>query len=183
MRASDADRENIVASLREHTVAGRLDQQEFEERMRAAYAAKTYGDLAHLTRDLPVDLAQSAGGAPGAGPIDLTQYNETPVRANLMRQGPVTGFGGAFVVNVVIWGIVSAAHGGPVYFWPMWLLIPLALSVLRGMRGHDHGDRHAERHRVRAELHRQRHELRGQLRDSHRALRDDIRRQRRGEPY
>ena len=58
MRAGDADRERLVEQLREHHAAGRLTLDEFDERMTKAYAAKTYGELRTLTRDLPVDLAQ-----------------------------------------------------------------------------------------------------------------------------
>ena len=78
MRASDADRERIVEQLRKHTADGRLTMDEFEERMAAAYEAKTYGALSELTRDLPVDLSSPgrAGGRSGAGsssapPVDL----------------------------------------------------------------------------------------------------------------
>lgn len=58
MRAGDADRERLVEQLREHHAAGRLTLDEFDERMTKAYAAKTYGELRTLTRDLPVDLAE-----------------------------------------------------------------------------------------------------------------------------
>ncbi|MEZ0114366.1 hypothetical protein ABH920_008400 [Catenulispora sp. EB89] len=58
MRAGDADREQLVEQLREHHAAGRLTLDEFDERMTKAYAAKTYGELRTLTRDLPVDLSQ-----------------------------------------------------------------------------------------------------------------------------
>ena len=58
MRAGDADREHLVEQLREHHAAGRLTLDEFDERMTKAYAAKTYGELRTLTRDLPVDLSQ-----------------------------------------------------------------------------------------------------------------------------
>ena len=58
MRAGDADRERLVEQLREHHAAGRLTLDEFDERMQKAYAAKTYGELRTLTRDLPVDLAE-----------------------------------------------------------------------------------------------------------------------------
>ena len=58
MRAGDADRERLVEQLREHHAAGRLTLDEFDERMTKAYAAKTYGELRTLTRDLPVDLSQ-----------------------------------------------------------------------------------------------------------------------------
>jgi len=69
VRASDADRERIVEQLRQHTADGRLTMDEFEERMTAAYAAKTYRELAELTRDLPVDLGARSGGT-AAGPTD-----------------------------------------------------------------------------------------------------------------
>lgn len=68
LRASDADRERIVEELRRHTADGRLTMEEFEERMAAAYSAKTYGELAGLTRDLPVDLGARAGAAGTAAP-------------------------------------------------------------------------------------------------------------------
>jgi hypothetical protein len=52
-RASDADREAVVERLRSAAEEGRLDLAEFEERMASAYQAKTYGELAPLTADLP----------------------------------------------------------------------------------------------------------------------------------
>src|SRR5690606_19873432 len=52
-RASDADRERVVDLLRDAASDGRLDLDEFEERMTAAYRARTYGELDPLTKDLP----------------------------------------------------------------------------------------------------------------------------------
>jgi hypothetical protein len=66
LRASDADRDRIVEQLRQHTAEGRLTMDEFEQRMSAAYAAKTYGELAELTRDLPVDLGARGRTQQGA---------------------------------------------------------------------------------------------------------------------
>ncbi|MFD9906741.1 DUF1707 domain-containing protein [Streptomyces sp. NPDC059063] len=54
LRASDADRERVAEVLREAMAEGRLDMDEFNERLDAAYQARTYGDLAPLTQDLPV---------------------------------------------------------------------------------------------------------------------------------
>ncbi|MFE5819310.1 DUF1707 domain-containing protein [Streptomyces sp. NPDC056479] len=54
LRASDADRERVTEVLREALAEGRLDMDEFEERLDATYKARTYGDLAPITRDLPV---------------------------------------------------------------------------------------------------------------------------------
>jgi hypothetical protein len=53
MRISDAERDNVASILREAAGDGRLDLQELDERLDAVYAARTYGDLEPITRDLP----------------------------------------------------------------------------------------------------------------------------------
>ncbi|MDH6626711.1 hypothetical protein M2271_004528 [Streptomyces sp. LBL] len=53
LRASDADRERVAEVLREAVAEGRLDMEEFGERLDATYQARTYGELAPITRDLP----------------------------------------------------------------------------------------------------------------------------------
>lgn len=53
IRVSDADRERVTARLREHYAEGRLTSEELEERISAALAAKTYGDLRRVMADLP----------------------------------------------------------------------------------------------------------------------------------
>lgn len=54
LRASDADRERVAEVLRDAVAEGRLDMTEFEERLDATYKARTYRELAPITRDLPV---------------------------------------------------------------------------------------------------------------------------------
>jgi uncharacterized coiled-coil protein SlyX len=53
LRASDADREQVAEVLRDAVAEGRLDMEEFEERLEATYKARTYKELAPITRDLP----------------------------------------------------------------------------------------------------------------------------------
>jgi uncharacterized protein DUF1707/uncharacterized protein DUF4190 len=53
MRASSADRERAVDVLKAGFAEGRLTQDEYNDRMGRAYTARTYGDLARLTADLP----------------------------------------------------------------------------------------------------------------------------------
>ncbi|MFF4753105.1 DUF1707 SHOCT-like domain-containing protein [Streptomyces sp. NPDC002514] len=53
LRASDADRERVAEILRDALAEGRLDMEEFGERLDAAYKARTYGELAPITKDLP----------------------------------------------------------------------------------------------------------------------------------
>ncbi len=58
LRASDADRERVVALLGEAVSDGRLTPEEHEERLEQASTAVTLGDLAGLTTDLAGPEAQ-----------------------------------------------------------------------------------------------------------------------------
>ena len=53
IRASHAEREAVVARLLQALHDGRLTVEEFDDRSAKAYDAKTQGELAELTRDLP----------------------------------------------------------------------------------------------------------------------------------
>ncbi|MFD3606580.1 DUF1707 domain-containing protein [Streptomyces atroolivaceus] len=53
MRASDAERERVVETLREAVAEGRLEMDEFEQRLDATYKARTHGELVPLVSDLP----------------------------------------------------------------------------------------------------------------------------------
>lgn len=65
MRISDADRDDVAAILREAAGEGRLDLEELDERLSAVYAAKTYGDLEPITRDLPSESHSAPRAASG----------------------------------------------------------------------------------------------------------------------
>jgi hypothetical protein len=52
LRASDADRDQVIELLRAAVADGRLDQAEFDERLDAALTARTVDALAPLTADL-----------------------------------------------------------------------------------------------------------------------------------
>jgi hypothetical protein len=67
MRAASTDRERAVDVLKAAFAEGRLGQEEYNDRMGRAYAAKTYGELAALTADLP------AGPYPTAWPVPAYQ--------------------------------------------------------------------------------------------------------------
>jgi hypothetical protein len=54
LRAAQADRERAVDVLKAAFAEGRLDQDEFAERVALAYRSRTYAELAELTADLPV---------------------------------------------------------------------------------------------------------------------------------
>ena len=56
LRASHADREQVVEVLKAAFVQGRLAQDELDARVGQAFAARTYGELAAVTADLPPGL-------------------------------------------------------------------------------------------------------------------------------
>jgi hypothetical protein len=64
-RASDRERDAVLQRVQEAFAEGRLDDAEFDERMRAALTARTHGDLDVLLTDLPATAAP--GAAPAAG--------------------------------------------------------------------------------------------------------------------
>jgi Flp pilus assembly protein TadB len=53
IRASDADRDATADLLRRHHAEGRIDPEEFQERIDHCYKAKTVGELDELVTDLP----------------------------------------------------------------------------------------------------------------------------------
>jgi hypothetical protein len=62
IRASDQDRDAVAQRLQQAFAERRLDDDEFDDRMRAALTARTSADLDKLTTDLPA--AAPAGSAP-----------------------------------------------------------------------------------------------------------------------
>jgi hypothetical protein len=69
IRAADSDREQTAERLRKSQAEGRLDLDEFQQRLESCYAAKTLGELRDLVRDLPGpgDLERRAGAGIGLG--------------------------------------------------------------------------------------------------------------------
>jgi len=57
LRASRADREQVVSILRAAFVQGRLGKDEFDLRVGQAFGSRTYAELAAVTADLPAGLA------------------------------------------------------------------------------------------------------------------------------
>jgi uncharacterized protein DUF1707 len=112
IRVSDADRDQAIAELSEHFQAGRLTQEEFEERSGQALQAKTGSDLAALFTDLPgrsqVPVPPAGGPVFGAGgPGDLSRMSHLPM-ARLI----VLGVLAVIIVGNVIGGVAGHARFG-----------------------------------------------------------------------
>ncbi len=78
-RVSDAEREDAVAQLREHLLAGRLTLEEFSERVELAYGAQIGSELARAGENLPV-----------AGNMSAVRSRRKPTRATAAFFGHVT---------------------------------------------------------------------------------------------
>ncbi len=133
LRASDAERERIVEALAEHSAAGRLTLTELDQRADAAYAAVTLAELDRVLVDLPA-LRPRTGAAP-APPNGARRQEEAARRLTDIAAGPATSWAITAVICLAVWVVTSLASGGPTYFWPMWVIGPWGLVVLRSSLG------------------------------------------------
>jgi Domain of unknown function (DUF1707) len=53
MRASNAERDQVVAQLQQHFVEGRLDHEELTTRIDQVWSSQTHGELQRVLSDLP----------------------------------------------------------------------------------------------------------------------------------
>ena len=139
LRAADTDRAAVATVLGEHMAAGRLTVDEYDERLARAYAAKTYGELAELTADLPtarshVPTPRPAGAHPGA----VCAPGADPQSA--WRAWLTTS-----LIVVTIWAATSLASWELNYFWPVWVIGPwgavLLAQAITGGKGSGRGSR------------------------------------------
>jgi Flp pilus assembly protein TadB len=104
LRAGDADREAIAERLRKSHAEGRLDVQEFQERLDRCFQAKTVGELEQLVNDLPRERPR-----------------ERSMRLQRLRTLPLLA---VVFATIVIAGAVWH-HGAA----GLWALLPLFLLV------------------------------------------------------
>jgi Domain of unknown function (DUF1707) len=114
LRAADADRDAVADRLRRATLEGRLEPDELEERLDAAFRARTYGELDALVRDLP--------GTPVARPRAQT----VPVA----RTAFVLAVRVAAVLAIV--GVVMVALALTAAWWIIAALVWLTIRTARG---------------------------------------------------
>ena len=76
LRASHADREQVINTLKAAFIEGMLNKDEFDQRVAQAFGSRTYAELAPITADLHVEpvaarsseLARPQGEAPALRP-------------------------------------------------------------------------------------------------------------------
>lgn len=120
LRAADADRHKIADQLKSALDEGRLSLGEYDDRVRQAYAARTYAELLILVADLP---------RPGVSAAEVSARKAAEVR-RAERKLPMallvlwTVWGAVAAVNLMVWFLVAVTVSGEVYPWPIWLLVP-----------------------------------------------------------
>lgn len=88
LRASDADREQVIALLRQASVDGRLTVEELADRAELAQEARTYDELRAIAADLLPGGRLPTAAAPGAGaPLDGAVERHRAVLSSLDRRG------------------------------------------------------------------------------------------------
>jgi hypothetical protein len=120
LRAADADRHKIADQLKTALDEGRLSLNEYDDRVRQAYAARTYAELLIIVADLP---------RPGVSAAEVSARKAADVR-RAERKLPMallvlwTIWGAVAAVNLMVWFLVAVTVDGYVYPWPIWLLVP-----------------------------------------------------------
>lgn len=142
LRASDADRERVAAALREHCAVGRLTMAELDERLGQAYAARTLGDLAAVTHDLP----EIEPELPVPAEHSVTEHHlpapppmpSLPAaRGSVSLRQSVTGWLAMTIVLNVIW-VLSGVTGGFSDYWPGWPMgVGAAIIGAQYVRGYN----------------------------------------------
>lgn len=118
MRASDADRDQVLAVLSENYQAGRLTSDELEDRTGRALSARTVDELDALTADLPATGQAGVAGPVAAGELSGPGFARLPV--------VVVAVAVILIAGVVL-GTTAAGHA--THF--LWLLIVVPLVARR----------------------------------------------------
>jgi uncharacterized membrane protein len=103
MRAATADRERAVDVLKAGFAEGRLTQDEYNDRMGRAYAARTYGELTALTADLPAGALPTIWAAPQV-------YQPSMSTSSLARTSMILGVAEFFSMGLTAIPAVICGH-------------------------------------------------------------------------
>ena len=142
LRASDADRNTAAAMLGNAYAEGRLDNDEYQQRLDQAMSSKSLGELVPVLADI-VPAPQQPASAVQPGP--------QRGRPGFLTQFPRWWLGMAVMLNV-IWLMTVVTSGHLIYYWPMWPMVGTAIPMIMGFMGAGRVNRQdrAERHDRRA---------------------------------
>jgi hypothetical protein len=126
LRATHADREQVIGTLKAAFVQGRLGKDELNGRVGQALAARTYADLATLTTDLPAGLVAAE---PSYQPARARVPRPVRAAAWLMCLGAALTLADAATVLVTLGGVRSAAVQDMDFIGGRWHIFMLTVIV------------------------------------------------------
>ena len=112
LRASHADREQVIGTLKAAFVRGMLAKDEFDLRVGQTLAARTYADLAALTADLPAGLAAAKPPQPVRA-----QGDQKVLRPGRWIAVSTVAYAGAWAYELFL-----SPHGGDNQSFPLLIL-------------------------------------------------------------
>ena len=116
LRASHADREQAIGTLKAAFVQGMLAKDEFDLRVGQAFASRTYADLAALTADIPAGVAAA-------------QPPRTPAQAGARVPGQAAKAATCAGLALALLATAAAFSGPGNYFERLILLVVYFLPV------------------------------------------------------
>ena len=96
-RASHADREQVIGTIKTAFVQGMLGKDELDARIGRAFASKTYAELTALTADLPAGLAAAQPPKPAR-----TQGRQPVLRPGLVAAAATEVYAAAWLVAFLL---------------------------------------------------------------------------------
>ncbi|MFI1993203.1 DUF1707 domain-containing protein [Actinoplanes sp. NPDC020271] len=120
MRAADADRQQIADQLKGALDEGRLSLHEYDDRVAAAYAARTYAELLVIVQDLPRPGISAAEVHARRAAEERRESSRLPTAMVVLW----TIWASVVAVNLVVYALVRATVNDYVYPWPAWMLVP-----------------------------------------------------------
>jgi Domain of unknown function (DUF1707) len=145
LRASHADREQVIDMLKTAYVQGRLAKNEFDLRVGQALGARTHADLSALTADIPAGPVRAPAPGPAREPASVPKPTAVRDAVWHMRAGavltlavavtvvltlgsvrsgyvqdPEAGPWHTFMLTQIVPGLASAPIGAGVWLWLAW---------------------------------------------------------------
>jgi hypothetical protein len=126
MRAADADRQQVADQLKSAVDEGRLSLHEYDERIAAAYASRTYAELLVLVEDLPTPGLTAKQVKAQAAVAARRSARRIPMALMILW----TIWAAVVGANVVVWALVVSIEGSDgVYPWPVWVAGPTGIAL------------------------------------------------------
>ncbi len=143
LRASDADRTKASGMLADAYAEGRLDNDEYNQRLDQVMSSKSLGELVPVLSDItPEAVGQQSA------PQAYAPSSDGGAKPGWLSHFPRWWISMAVMLNL-IWLMTVLTSGHMIYYWPMWPMVGTAIPMIMGFMGganrRDRSDRHNQR--------------------------------------